>query len=108
MKGQQQFNERLRIALKQAGMTQLELSKATGTSTQTVGSWVSGRMEPRPRRIADIAEALDVDKGWLLTGAKGLDEAAILDELRQIRAGQEEILSAVEEVRRNQEAVPTE
>lgn len=104
MNGSQQFNERLRTALKEAGMTQLQLAEAAGVSTQTVGSWVAGRMEPRPRHIKAIAEIIGVDRGWLLTGSQGLDETAILDELRGLRAVQEEVLAVALEVRRNQEA----
>jgi transcriptional regulator with XRE-family HTH domain len=100
--------DRIRDAIRSAGFTQKRLAEQLGVSEQTIRNWIAMRNRPSAENLAAVAQVLDVDRGWLLTGAKGLDEAAILDELRQIRAGQEEILSAIEEVRRNQEAVPNE
>jgi transcriptional regulator with XRE-family HTH domain len=100
--GHSEFGTRLRTAIKTAGKTQQDLADELGVSPQTVGGWISGRIYPRPRNMAAIVSALDVDRGWLVSGSMGLDEAAVLGELRQIRAIQGAILSAVEEVRRHQ------
>lgn len=94
--------ERIRSAIRTAGYTQRQLAEELGVSEQTVRNWIVMRNHPTPENLAAIAVALGVDRGWLITGAKGLDEPAILEELRSIRAGQEEILAAVLEVRRQQ------
>jgi transcriptional regulator with XRE-family HTH domain len=83
-------------------MTQRKLAAELGVSEQTVRNWIAMRNRPSPENLEAVADALNVDRGWLLTGSQGLDEAAILAELRQIQAMQGAILSAVQEVRRHQ------
>ena len=97
-----QLGERLRTALEGAGMTQRELAGALDVSEQAVGSWVGNRKRPSAGNVDAISALLGIDRGWLLTGSKRLDESAVLEELRQIRATQEEILLSVQEVRRLQ------
>lgn len=108
MKPPEHAGDRIRAATRTAGLTQRQLAGRLGVSEQTIRNWIVLRNHPSPDNLVAIADALDVDRGWLLTGAKGLDEAAVLDELRQIRAGQEEILAAVLEVRRRQAGGPDE
>ena len=97
-----QLGERLRTALDNAGMTQRELAAALGVSEQAVGTWVSNRKRPSAANVDAATSLLGVNRVWLLTGSKRLDESAVLEELRQIRATQEEVLLAVQEVRRLQ------
>ena len=101
-----QLGERLRTALEAAGMTQRELAGALEVSEQAVNSWVADRKRPSAANVDAVAALLGVDRGWLLTGSKRLDESAVLEELRQIRLTQEEILLSVQEVRRVQARKP--
>ena len=97
-----QLGDRLRDALRNAGMTQRELARALDLSEQSVGNWIGGRSRPSAANLDTITGLLGVDRGWLLTGVRRLDESAVLEELRQIRKVQDDILYAVQEVRRNQ------
>ncbi len=100
MKAPEHAGDRIRTATRTAGFTQRKLADELGVSEQTVRNWIVLRNNPSPANLAAIADVLGVDRGWLLTGAKGLDEAAVLEELREIRAVQQEILASLLEVRR--------
>ena len=97
-----QLGDRLRDALRNAGMTQRELARTLDLSEQSVGNWIGGRSRPCAATLDTITGLLGVDRGWLLTGVRRLDESAVLEELRRIREVQDDILSAVQEVRRIQ------
>jgi transcriptional regulator with XRE-family HTH domain len=83
-------------------MTQRELARTLDLSEQSVGNWVGGRSRPSAANLDTITGLLGVDRGWLLTGVRRLDESAVLEELRRIREVQDDILYAVQEVRRIQ------
>lgn len=60
------------------GMNQSELARAVGVSPQAVQKWEGGTSTPRPSKIADIAEALGVEKAALMAavfGATGIPGA---------------------------------
>ena len=57
--------ERIREALKAAGIKQIELAEATGLSHSTISRYLSGRMEPKPKAISLMAKALGVTEMWL-------------------------------------------
>lgn len=97
-----QLGERLRQALKNAGMNQRQLAATLGISEQSVGNWIGNRARPSAENLDEITALLGVDRGWLLTGVRRMDESSVLEELRQIRATQDEILYAIQEVRRLQ------
>jgi transcriptional regulator with XRE-family HTH domain len=50
---------------KARGLTQAELAQQVGVSTNSVQGWEAGA-EPRPRRLATLADALGVDRLALL------------------------------------------
>jgi transcriptional regulator with XRE-family HTH domain len=83
-------------------MTQRELARTLDLSEQSVGNWIGGRSRPSAANLDTITGLLGVDRGWLLTGVRRLDESAVLEELRRIREVQDDILYAVQEVRRIQ------
>lgn len=62
----QDFSNRLRLALKDAGMSQNELARRLNLSQQTVNSWTSGRWTPRASHMPEMCRILDVDPAWLL------------------------------------------
>lgn len=67
----QTFGERLKLALEDNKMTQVEFAKQLGSrsASSLVSQWISGHKQPRLERIPQIARLLDVSADWLL----GLD-----------------------------------
>ena len=74
-----EFNERLRVARKQARMTQIELAEKAGIAVNSVRLYEAGKIVPKLDTIEKIAGALSVDVNWLLNGftLKEHDEAFI-------------------------------
>ena len=60
------FTNRLRIAMKQANMTQSELCAKTGISRSTMSQYCSGSFCPKNTKLKQIANALQVKETWLL------------------------------------------
>lgn len=56
--------------LKERGMTGADLSRLIGVSSGVYSQWNTGTTKPSAKRIAKIAEVLDVSVEYLLTGAK--------------------------------------
>ena len=50
------------------GLSKTALAKAIGISDVSVGKWESGLNQPKGRYLNDLAAALEVTVGWLLTG----------------------------------------
>ena len=65
---QNTFAERLKFALKEQGMTQMELAKSVGVSQSTISSLATGERGGNPSLRGNIARALDVSTLWLLYG----------------------------------------
>ena len=102
----QQIRSRLALAFQrralEEGMTQAELSRRTGAASPTVNEWFKSEAIPDGVMLARIAEALDVNGHWLLTGEgpmarpgrgeEGLEEAfraganAVIGKLGQVVA----------------------
>lgn len=61
-------SDRIQLKMKQKGCKQVDLVKATGAKKGTVSKWVSGTNTPRGQFILKLAEFLETDVGWLLTG----------------------------------------
>lgn len=57
--------DRLRAALKAAGMTQAELAEASGVSAAAVSRYTSGKRSPSRETLGAIAGALGVNPQWL-------------------------------------------
>lgn len=63
------FAERLKFVLKEKNIKASELSLKTGISKSSISDWLNERYEAKQDKIFLIAEALDVNEGFLL----GLD-----------------------------------
>lgn len=61
--------DRIKYALNYRKLKPKDLSEKTGISRSSISEWLSGKYEPKQDKIFLIAEALNVDEGWLL----GLD-----------------------------------
>jgi transcriptional regulator with XRE-family HTH domain len=92
--------QRIKQALKAAGITQRQLAVYCRVSEQSVGNWVSDRIEPKASHFEAMTDVLGVTASWLLTGEQTVDAQEMLREMRQLRAAQEEILLAILEMRR--------
>ena len=57
--------DRLKEAMRDAGLKQLDLAKATGLSHSTISRYMNGQMEPKQKAINKLAIALDVSEMWL-------------------------------------------
>jgi transcriptional regulator with XRE-family HTH domain len=65
--------ERLKYARIRAGMTQKELAEKAHVTVDTIAQTEAGRSE-RPRRLPEIAAALEVSPGWLAFGDERIDK----------------------------------
>lgn len=63
------FSERLKNALREKNIKAIELSQKTGISKSSISDWINGRYEAKQDKIFLIAEALNINEGYLL----GLD-----------------------------------
>jgi len=61
------FGKRLKLALKEAGITQLEAAKRLGVNKDTITNYVKGRV-PRPQILEKLAVLCNVSPAWLLFG----------------------------------------
>ena len=69
---------RIKEARTRLGLTQAQLGKQVGVSSQTVWSWEAGRVKPTHEHLEELAFRCQVSAGWVL-GRDGL-EAELLDE----------------------------
>lgn len=60
------FPDRLKMTLFRKGMSQVDLAEAVGVRKQTISSYCQGRCFPRIDMIEKIANALGVEKSYLL------------------------------------------
>jgi transcriptional regulator with XRE-family HTH domain len=57
--------DRLRQALEEANMKQIELSRCTGIDRSAINRYLSGTYEPKQDAIHKMAQALNVSEMWL-------------------------------------------
>jgi len=63
------LSERIKIAMDQAGMSQVDLARACGVKPPSVHGWLSGKSKfLRGENLLQAARALDVNEDWLATG----------------------------------------
>ena len=59
------LSQRLKLALYYAGITQAELSRATGIDTAAISRYLKGAYAPKSTALYKLALALDVSDMWL-------------------------------------------
>ncbi len=69
--------ERLQFLLKEKGITQYKLAETIGISQQAVAKILNGSTK-EPKKIYEIANALNVDLEWLKTGSGSSPELSAL------------------------------
>lgn len=66
------FGQTIKAALARKSMSQVDLARTLGVSTNTIQRWIKMEARPRTGRILEIAKLLDVDAADLLQLAEGL------------------------------------
>ena len=61
------LSDRIKLRRSQLNLTQAELAELVGTKQQTIQQVESG-LTKRPRRLVELAEALQCEPRWLLFG----------------------------------------
>ena len=59
------FSDRLKAAMEERGVSQVELGEMLKVHRQAVHRWVVGEVEPKVLTAVAIADLLDVDVAWL-------------------------------------------
>lgn len=91
------FGRRIATAREQKGYSQDDFAIRLRITKGAVGQWETGRSQPRPWRLTEIAEELGVSVRWLLTGnepeelvrAQTRSELETLEVLRDIPPAQQ-------------------
>ena len=62
------FGERLKIIMRERGITQKQLAQVLGTSHSLISEYIHNKKEPSIFKAVMIADFLGVDLHWLITG----------------------------------------
>lgn len=84
------FKSRLQQALNEKRMTASELSRLCGVGKSDLSNYLNGKYLPKQDKVYLMAQALDVDPGWLITGVEQKreeGEAPLTSEARILAAG---------------------
>ena len=66
--------DRISALLKEHGMTQADLSRATGISTGLISQWKKRMQQPSSEKLKAIADYFGISVDWLLTGIEDKKE----------------------------------
>ena len=69
-----ELKDRLREAIEKKGITASELSQLSGVGKSDISNYLNGKYAPKQDKCYMLAEALNVDPGWLMTGVKQITE----------------------------------
>ena len=72
------IGDRIREARTKLGLTQAQLARHVGVSSQTVWSWEAGRVKPTYEHMEELAFRCEVSTAWLL--GRDVVEAELLRE----------------------------
>lgn len=67
------MGRRITMARERSGLNRSEVARRLGLSRQAVQNWERGIAMPKQSRILDLAQVLQVDERWLLSG-EGMEE----------------------------------
>lgn len=70
------FSSRLKQVMDERNMSQSELSALTGIGKPSISQYLSGKNEPKQEKTKKIAEALQVNDGWLMGMDVPMDDAS--------------------------------
>ena len=60
------IGDRIREARTKLGLTQAQLARQVGVSSQTVWSWEAGRVRPKHEHLEELAFRCQVSTAWIL------------------------------------------
>jgi transcriptional regulator with XRE-family HTH domain len=87
------WNERVRDAMKRRGMTNLQLATELGVNQTTVGRWLSGRSTPDVVTIQHIGSILGIELLEITSAETGdAQETELLDAFRRMTATERTLL----------------
>lgn len=83
------FNEKLKAARKQNGLSQAALGKLIGVRTQTISNWETGKSEPNLETINKLCEILDVPLRYFINEERvdyqlTLEESFVINKYREL------------------------
>ena len=61
----------MRRALRVSGVSVQDMAMHLRVTRNTIGNWINGRSEPRPRDLDDFALKTGVPAKWITTGTNG-------------------------------------
>ena len=64
------FPLRLKQAITDRGITASELSRLSGVGKSDISYYLKGKYLPKQDKVFMLAQALNVDPGWLMTGVE--------------------------------------
>ena len=67
--------DRMRKALRHAGMSPGQMARYLGVTRQSVGNWISGRVDPSFQTVRLWSIRTGTDLEWLLVGETALAQA---------------------------------
>ncbi len=59
------FNERLKIAMEEANLSQADLAKLSGISKSSISQYLSGKFKAKPENLFILAKVLNKPASWL-------------------------------------------
>jgi DNA-binding XRE family transcriptional regulator len=77
------LSDRLRAQRRSLGLSAAELAERVGVSQQSWSDWENGVVAPRPRRLAEVAQALSLDVAEL-QALYFAEDSPLTDRLAQI------------------------
>lgn len=77
------FQNRLRIAIDNKGISQAELGRRTGINRQIISDYLHGKYEAKQDNIFLLARELNVSEGWLMGLEDEKSKPKTLDEMAE-------------------------
>ena len=90
--------ERLKIAMSNAKIKQIELARITGIDRGTINNYVLGKYEPKSTAINKMAIALDVNEMWLWGYDLPMDREKKTPDKLELSEGEELLLELFRQV----------
>ena len=82
------FNEKLKAARKQKGLSQAELGKLLGVQAQTIGRWETGKSKPNLETVNKLCDILNIPLYSLISKDAdyqlNYDEAFVIKKYREL------------------------
>ena len=88
-----EFKDRLHEAIIQVGITASELSRISGVGKSDISNYIKGKYLPKQDKCYLLANALNVDAGWLMTGVEPNETNPVVQEIHQPQTIEAQIVS---------------